>query len=265
MTAIILAAGYGTRLYPLTLDRPKALLEVGGKAILERLLEKIEVIKGCERIIVITNEKFHKNFEIWAKAKFQTRIEKFSNAGLEPISIEVINDKTKDDKARLGAIGDINLVLEKTGIKDDLLITGSDNLFELDLGEFVKFGRGKEPFSSIALFDVKDTSLAKKYGICSLDKNLQVTDFQEKPPEPKSTLAATALYYIPKEKIPKIFDYMTKDLPKDAPGNLMKWLAKVDKLFGFVFKGAWYDIGDKESLKKADEEFKRKEKGEKTE
>ena len=126
--------------------------------------------------------------------------------------------------------------------------------------DFVKFGESKRPFSSLCLFDVGDKELSKKYGICSLDESLKVTDFEEKPKEPKSTLAATALYYIPKENIPKIFDYMKSDLPKDAPGNLIKWFAKEDKVFGYVLKGAWYDIGDINSLKNADEEFTRKEK-----
>jgi len=261
MTTIILAAGYGTRLYPLTQNKPKALLEVGGKTILDRLVEKVELLGKCERIIIVTNEKFYENFENWARTGPRTRIQKSRDVVLKPAAIEVINDKTGDNETRLGAIGDINLVLEKTLLKDDLLITGSDNLFELDLREFVKFGYEKSPFSSIALFDVGDIRLAKKYGICSLDKKLCVTNFEEKPPRPKSTLAATALYFIPKEKVSKIFDYMKTGLSKDAPGNLMKWLAKVDKLFGYVLAGAWYDIGDKESLRKADEEFKEKEKG----
>ena len=245
MVAIILAAGYGTRLYPLTLDKPKALLTVGGKAILDRLVSKIKLVKECKEIDIVTNEKFYKNFEAWR--------------GKSP-DIEVINDGTGSNKTRLGAIGDINLVLQKKNPAEDLLITGSDNLFELDLREFALFGRANRPFSSIALFDVKDKGLAKRYGICELDKDCRVTDFEEKPEVPKSTLAATALYFIPKEKIAKIFDYMKTDLPKDAPGNLMKWLAKVDKLFGYVLSGAWYDIGDMKSLKKADEEFTKREK-----
>ena len=249
MITIILAAGYGTRLYPLTLDKPKALLTVGGKTILDRLVNEIERIKECKKIIIVTNEKFYKNFEAWAKKV------KYS------VSIKVINDKTKSNETRLGAIGDINLVLEEEKIKgEDLLVTGSDNLFEFDLEDFVRFGRGKRPFSSIALFDIKDIALSKKYGICSIDKGSLVTDFEEKPQAPKSTLAATALYFIPKEKVSKIFEYMKTNLSKDAPGNLMKWFAKVDKLFGYVLKETWYDIGDVNSLKKADEEFKQREK-----
>ncbi len=129
----------------------------------------------------------------------------------------------------------------------------------MDLRKFVEFGEARRPFSSIVLFDVKDKGFARKYGICALDKDSRVTDFEEKPQSPKSTLAATALYFIPKEKLAKIFDYMKTDLPKDAPGNLMKWLAKVDRLFGYVTNEAWYDIGDIDSLREADEDFKKKE------
>jgi len=247
MVTIILAAGYGTRLYPLTLNKPKALLRVGGKTILDRLIQNIELIKECKKIYIVTNEKFYKSFEDWRKkSKFKTEI-------------EVINDRTKTNETRLGAIGDIHLTLEKGNIKDDLFILGSDNLFEVDLRDFTEFSSKKKPSSSIMLIDIKDLVLAKKYGICSLNQNSQVTDFEEKPKKPKSTLAASAVYFIPKERISKIFDYMKTALPKDAPGNLMKWLAKVDKLFGYVIKGAWYDIGDIDSLNKADDEFKKKE------
>jgi len=247
MTTIILAAGYGTRLYPLTLDKPKALLKVGEKSILERLVTKIKETENCAKIIIVTNEKFYSKLEKWAKSQNST------------VEIKVINDKTNSNETRLGAIGDINLVLEKEGINDDLLITGSDNLFDEDLGSFVNFAESKKPFSTIALFDVKDKSLASKYGICSLDKDMRVQDFEEKPRNPESTLAASALYYIPKEKVKRIFEYMKSNLPKDAPGNLMKWLSREDRLFGYVLSGTWYDIGDKKSLKEADSEFRKKE------
>ena len=245
MTTIILAAGYGTRLYPLTLNKPKALLKVGGRSILERLVEKIESIDGCGKIIIVTNKKFYENFKAWAEL------------GRPSAEIEVINDGTGSNETRLGAIGDINLVLEKERTRDDLLITGSDNLFEKGLKGFVDFGRGKRPFSSLALFDVKDKKRARKYGICALGKDARVIDFEEKPSSPRGTLAASALYFIPKEAIPKIFEYMETNLSKDAPGNLIKWLSREDKVFGYVLEGAWYDIGDKETLKKADEEFKK--------
>ncbi len=259
MVTIILAAGYGTRLYPLTLDRPKALLEVGGKTILHRLVESILTVKKCEKILIVTNEKFYKSFSNWT-TEFRRGIGTSSDASSKAISIEVINDGTVSNETRLGAIGDINLVLQKKGINEDILISGSDNLFEIDLCDFVEFAESKKPHSSIVLVDIKDRELAKKYGICALNANLEVTDFEEKPEFPKSTLAATALYFIPAERIGKIQAYMETDLPKDAPGNLMKWLAEEDKVFGYALKGTWYDIGDEESLKKADQELTKKEK-----
>ena len=246
MTTIVLAAGYGTRLYPLTLNKPKALLEVGGKAILDRLFEKIEAVDRPGKAVIVTNEKFYKNFKKW-QSRYRSNID-----------IKVINDKTKSDETRLGAIGDINLVLEETGTSEDLLIMGSDNLFREDLGGFVKFSVAKRPFSALALFDIKNKKLAAKYGICDLNEDSQVVGFEEKPTEPKTTLAASALYFIPKEKASRVREYMKTDLSKDAPGNLMKWLSREDKVFGYVLKGAWYDIGDTESLRKADEEFNKK-------
>jgi len=247
MKTIILAAGYGTRLYPLTLNKPKALLEVGGKTILDRLIENISNIKENNEILIVTNEKFSKSFEDWAKSS------KYS------VKIEVINDKTTSNETRLGAIGDINLVLENKKIDDDILITGSDNLFEINLKDFTEFGSQKKPFPSIMLFDIKDIKLATKYGICAIDKDNKVIDFQEKPKAPKSTLAATALYFVPKERVGKIKDYMKTDLPKDAPGNLMKWFAVEDKLFAYVLDTVWYDIGDIKSLEKANKEFAKRE------
>ena len=263
MTAIILAAGYGTRLYPLTLNKPKALLEVGGKTILDRLVENIAGIQSCEKIFIVTNEKFHVNFENWKKThKYLPAGRQALPAGRQvKLEIKVINDETKTNQTRIGAIGDMDLAIEKEKIDDDLLITGSDNLFELELRDFTEFGESKRPYSSIVLVDVKERRLAKKYGICALDENEQVINFEEKPKSPKSTLAATCLYFIPKEKKAKVREYMKTDLPKDAPGNIMRWLAEKDKLFGYVLRKTWYDIGDKTSLRKADEAFSAKEGG----
>ena len=246
MVTIILAAGYGTRLYPLTIDRPKALLEVGGKTILDRLVEKIVFMKDNKKIYIVTNEKFNKKFNDWARSASYA------------CEIEVINDLTLSNETRLGAIGDIDLALRSKKIKDDLLITGSDNLFDMSLKDFADFARKKRPSSSMVFFDVKDIKLATKYGIGNLDNDAKVIGFEEKPASPKSTLAATALYFIPKEKLDKVFEYMDTGLSKDAPGNLLLWLTKEDRVYGYVLKKAWYDIGDKESLEKADEEFTKK-------
>jgi glucose-1-phosphate thymidylyltransferase len=247
MKAIILGAGYGTRLYPLTLNTPKALLRVGRQTILDRIIDKIESIKACSGVYLVTNDKFFPHFSDWERSRASS------------VSVAVINDGTVSNETRLGAIGDINLVLRKKGIDDDLCILGSDNLFEFDLDDFVTFGSSHIVSSAVALFDVRDKKLARKYGICSIDENSKIVEFEEKPQAPKSTLAASAIYYIPREKIKRFYEYMATDLPKDAPGNFIRWLAREDTVFGFVMPGAWYDIGDIQSLKKADEEFKNKE------
>jgi len=245
MKGLILAAGYGTRLYPLTLDRPKPLLEVGGKTIMGRLLAKLEQVASCDEVYVVTNAKFFEVINKWKEDK------------TFGFPVNVINDLTVSNEDRLGAIGDINLVLREKRPGDDLLIMAGDNLFEFEIGDFITFAQEKGHLC-IALFDVKDNVLARQYGIVSLDEGQKVVDFQEKPAEPRSTLASTGIYYLPAGKLQTFDEYMKTGNSKDAPGNFVKWMSENDKVYGFVFTDGWYDIGDKESLKNADMEYTRK-------
>jgi len=250
MKVLILGAGYGTRLYPLTLNKPKALLEVGGKVILERVLGSIFLIKECDGIYIVTNAKFFAVFKDWVNNK------NFGNR------INVLNDGTSSNDDRLGAIGDIDFTINKGSIDDDVLVLGSDNLYNFRMRDFVDFAKSKKPCASLALHDVGDLEKARLYGIAVLKEgSSEIIDFEEKPKMPKSTLAATAVYFYPKEKVKLIREYMKSSLTKDAPGNFIKWLKTKEPVYGFVFKEKWYDIGDKESLKKADSEYRRKEKG----
>lgn len=246
MKGLILAAGYGTRLYPLTLDRPKPLVKVGGHTILERLLKKFENLKSCDEVYIVTNDKFYNMVVRW------TRDRDFS------IKLHVVNDLTSSNEDRLGAIGDINLVLEKQHLDDNVLIVAGDNLFEFDITDFVRFAEEKKRFS-VALFDVKDRKLAQKYGIVSLDGGNKVDDFEEKPPKPKSTLASTGIYYFPASKLSLMKKYLRTGPAKDAPGNFVKWVSENDEVYGYVFTEGWYDIGDKNSLEKADIEYRERE------
>lgn len=246
MKGLILAAGYGTRLYPLTLDRPKPLVRVAGQAILERLLRKLEKIEACDEVYIVTNDKFYEMIVKWVRGRI------FS------VKLKVINDMTRTNEERLGAIGDINLVLKKESPADDILIMAGDNLFEFDIADFVDFASQKKRFS-VALFDVKDTKMAQRYGIVSVDDTKQITNFEEKPAKPKSTLASTGIYYMPKAKLPLLDEYVKTGLVKDAPGNFVKWLAETDKVYGYVFTEGWYDIGDKDSLEKAEIEYRARE------
>jgi len=250
MKAVILAAGYGTRLYPLTIDKPKALLEVGGKTILERLLEFVFNIEGCDHACIVSNDRFYKPFTEWAQKNSKSDL-------LKGKKLEVLNDMTTSNDNRLGAIGDIKFVMEKKQLNDDLLVMGSDNLFKFSLADFVAYASKNRPHMSLAFYDIKDIKLAHLYGIASMDKNTGiVSDFQEKPKDPKSTLAATAIYYYPKEIKNRFYEYLSSGLSLDAPGNFVKWLISKEKVYGYVFTEKWYDIGDIESLKKADEEYR---------
>ena len=249
MKALILGAGYGTRLYPLTISVPKALLSVGGRTILDRLFDNIFSVKECTGAYIVSNDLFYENFCEWAKMKK-------AEEGFEDKIIEVVNDGTMSNEDRLGAIGDIDFGVKQFDIAEDFMVLGSDNLFDFDLNDFYAFAISKKDSACLALHDIKDIKMAHLYGIGVLESETsKILDFQEKPKEPKSTLAATAVYYYPKEKLHDLKDYMQTDLSKDAPGNFIKWLSTKEDVYGYVFQEKWYDIGDKSSLKKADKEF----------
>ena len=243
MKALILAAGYATRLWPLTLNRPKPLLLVKNKPIMEYSADKIAKISGIDNIYVVTNTKFVRNFKKWAS---RYKINK---------QVIVIDDEIKTVNERRGSIGDILYSIERENIKDDLLIVAGDNLFNFSLNDFLDFCISRSPYVTIGLFNVNDKGLAKRYGIVSIDNNGKVVDFIEKPQEPPSTLAAMCLYFIPAPKLSLIEEYKQQGLPLDLAGNFIGWLSKKEPVYGYVFKGQWIDIGDKKSLKYAQENY----------
>ncbi|KJJ83241.1 sugar nucleotidyltransferase [Candidatus Omnitrophus magneticus] len=242
MKGLILAAGYGTRLYPLTLDKPKPLLKVGGVTILDRILGKLEKGTHCNGVYIVTNAKFYDCLSGW------------KDSARYSFNLDIINDKTTTNDNRLGAIGDINLVLTEKEPNEDILIMAGDNLFEFDIKRFISFAKEKQKLA-VALFDVKDISLASKYGIVSVDNNNKIIGFEEKPKSPKGTLASTGIYYLPSIFFSKVSQYLQSVVEKDAPGNFVKWMSENEDVYGFVFNEGWYDIGDKISLAKADEEY----------
>jgi glucose-1-phosphate thymidylyltransferase len=240
MKVIILCAGYATRLYPLTENMPKPLLPVGPKPILEWILERVEKIQGVEAVYLVSNEKFAGHFESWSKtAKY-------------PWPIEVVNDQTTSNETRLGAIGDLAYVIQTKKIDPcDLLVIAGDNLFDFDLGLFVDFGNRKRPHGVIAVYDVGDKELAKRYGLVKTDADGKIVEFQEKPQEPATTLASSGIYWLPRETGSLLDRYITSGHNTDQPGHYMRWLAETSGLFAFSLKGIWLDIGDLASYRKA--------------
>jgi glucose-1-phosphate thymidylyltransferase len=242
---IILAAGYATRLYPLTLNQPKPLLPVAGKPMLEHVLDSLKSIKHIDHIYVVTNDKFAGHFQRWADDYATTH-------RAQPIT--VMNDQTTDEANRLGAIGDINLVLSQAQIEDDVIVVAGDNLFSENLWTFGEFSSvGAAPV--LAVYDVGDLEEIKKYNAIEIDENDRITFFEEKPAHPKSTLTGIALYYYPKSTLPLIRQYLAEGNNPDQPGRLVQWLYPRIPFYVWRVPGIWYDVGSKETLEAANRIF----------
>lgn len=247
MKVIILAAGYATRLYPLTLTRPKPLLPVAGKPMIDHVLDNLAAIDGIDRIYVVTNAKFAAQFQAWAD---DYRAQK------SKLNFTIVNDGSTDDTNKLGAIGDINYVLNKEKVDDDIIVVAGDNLFSVKLGEFGKVCREKKT-PVLALYDVGNLEEIKKYNSISCDAAGRITFFEEKPKNPTSTLTGIALYYYPKSTLPLIRQYVTEGNNPDQPGRLVQWLYPRVPFHTWVVPGIWYDIGSKETLEEANKIFAR--------
>jgi glucose-1-phosphate thymidylyltransferase len=241
MKVIILAAGYATRLYPLTLTQPKPLLPVAGKPMVEHVLDNLADIGGIDRVYVVTNEKFAGHFQKWADNYRATK---------SKLNFTVVNDHSTDDTNKLGAIGDINYVLKTQNVDDDLIIVAGDNLFSEKITEFGKFCREKNA-PVLALYDVGNLEEIKKYNSVSTDAVGRITFFEEKPKTPTSTLTGIALYFYPKAVIPLIRQYIAEGNNPDQPGRLVQWLYPRTAVYTWRVPGLWFDIGSKETLEEA--------------
>jgi glucose-1-phosphate thymidylyltransferase len=236
MNAIILAAGYATRLRPLTDTWAKELLPVGGRPIIDRIVEGLSAVDEIDAVHVVTNARKAPAFRAWAEGR----------------DVTVHDDGTTSNDDRLGAIGDMQFVIDTAGIHDDLLVIAGDNLFDFSLPDFVSFWRSKGRASAVAVRDVGSLELAAQYGIVALDGDGRVTDFVEKPADPPSTLAATATYLFHRDHAALVEGYLAAGQPADQPGRFVAWLQREEPVYGWVFDSTWYDIGNHEQLLEAD-------------
>lgn len=245
MNVLILAAGYATRLYPLTLTKAKPLLEVAGKPMIEWVLDNLAPVPDIEMVYVVTNNKFAADFQSWSE-QYQQRGSK--------LQFKIINDGSTDDADKLGAIGDINLVLVRENLAgSDLIVVAGDNLFSEPLTEFAQHARGSE--ATLATYDVGNLEAIKKYSAITTDNNGVITSFEEKPSDPKSTLTGIALYYFSRETIPLFTTYIAAGNNPDQPGRFIQWLYQRKPVKTFQITGTWFDIGSKESLEEANRVF----------
>jgi glucose-1-phosphate thymidylyltransferase len=235
---VILAAGYATRLRPLTDDVPKHLLPVGGRPMLDWVLDAVREVGDVDEVHLVTNSRFAPVFEQWAGTN----------------SVAVYDDGTASNDDRLGAVGDLRLAIEEAGIEsDELVVLAGDNLFDFSLPTFVEWWRAKpQPASAVPLHDVGDLGLARQYGIADTDAGDRIVRFVEKPSDPSSTLASTLIYLLPPEHVRLVATYLDEGLSPDNAGSFLGWLADREPVYGYRFAGTWYDIGDKTQLLEAD-------------
>ena len=238
MKAIVLAAGYATRLRPLTDSIAKPLLPIAERPMIDWILDKVDEVAAVDGVHVVTNSRYAPDFERWAA---------------ERRGVRVHDDGTTSNDDRLGAIGDIAFTLREAGIeRDDLLVIAGDNLFDFSLSGYVDFWRGKGAASAIAVHDVGDLELAKQYGIVALDTDDRIVELVEKPEQPPSTLAATATYILHRDHVPLVGRYLAEGNSADQPGKLFVWLHEREPVYGYRFEGEWFDIGNREQLLEAD-------------
>jgi glucose-1-phosphate thymidylyltransferase len=235
MKALILAAGYATRLYPLTKEYPKPLLTVGKRPLINYIVEKLGEVPAIDEILVVTNSKFIGHFQKWART-VRSRKE-----------LTLVDDLTKELRDKRGAIGDIHFAIEDRCIRDDLLVIGGDNLFDEKLKKFVLCARKHAPHPTIGVYDVGAAGEAHNFGVVKCDARGHVVDFKEKPARPESSLIAMCLYFFPRQKVGLVKEYMRSRCQKaDATGSYIAWLVKKQEVYAYTFGGRWFDIGHRQ-------------------
>lgn len=233
IAAILLAAGYATRLYPLTQDRPKSLLPLGGQTILDAVWEAIDDVAEVRQRILVSNHRFAAQFQAWQHAR--------------GVDVTVIDDGTDTPETRLGAIRDLALARRSVDPRDDLLVLGTDNLFRWSLAEFVAQAQRHRPAPAIAVGRMPSKADATRFGVVVRDSASRITEFVEKSPRPPSTDAALCVYYFPAAMGPAIQQFLEAGGNADAPGYFIQWLVQRGAVYGVVMPGAWYDIGTVEA------------------
>jgi len=241
MKVLILCAGYAQRMYPLTKDRPKALLPVAGKPVIEYILINFERIPVIDRVYIVTNAKYSVHFQKWKRAYSSNK------------EILILSDNTTSNDTRLGAIGDMQFAIEEASIDDDLLVAAGDNLFTFDINDFIRFFEKRG--ISIAVHHVSDRKKLTKYNEVKLDGKYRLVSFKEKPGTPRYTLAAICMYIFPREKLHFVHKYLNEGNNPDEPGRLIQWLYEQEDVFGYEFSGKWYDIGNLEQYRRVNQEF----------
>lgn len=241
MKCLILAAGYATRLYPLTENFPKPLLKVGEKTILDWLVDDLDTAGMIDEYVVISNHRFACHFEAWAKTK--------------PQKITVVDDGTSTNETRLGAVKDIRFAIDALGLDDDMLVIAGDNVLDFSLTRFVKYAAGKGT-SAIMRYYEPDTKRLTKSGVVCVDENDRILSMEEKPSQPKANWCCPPFYYYTAADARLVQKGIEAGCGTDAPGSYIAWLCTVTPVHAMEMPGKRYDIGNLESYEQVQREYK---------
>lgn len=248
MKALILAAGYATRLYPLTENMPKALLPIGGRAMIEYLMDAIARIGEIDEAIIISNHRFAAQFFAWAQ---------YASQKYPQLKLTVLDDGTTGNENRLGAIGDIQFALDQLGVDEDVLIAASDNFFTFDLDGYIADFRshGKD---LLFMQRMEDYEERKRFAIATLDADMRVVKIEEKPEHPETDIAGYALYIYRRDTLPLFRRYLDGKNNPDSPGNFPVWLHREKEVRAYLFGGECVDIGTHETYQQICEKYRQK-------
>lgn len=243
MKSIIIAAGYATRLYPLTENMPKPLLEVGGTTILDRLMRDVDAIRGIDEHIIVSNHKFYEQFVVWSR-----------QAALKhPVTI--VDDGTMTNETRLGAVRDLLLAISQQHIDDDIMVLAADNILVFSLQGFADFFHDKGA-SVIMCHHEPELQRLQRTGVIAVDDNMRVLQMQEKPEQPVSHWAVPPFYIYKRSDLPLIRDCMNHGCGFDAPGNLAHYLVDRTPIYAWQMPGHRFDIGSLDSYQEAQQLFR---------
>ena len=241
MKCLILAAGYATRLYPLTKYFPKPLLEVKGKTIIDWLIDDLNRLNVIDEYYIVTNHKFYEHFVSWNKYE----------------NLKIVDDGTLTNETRLGAVKDIELVINQENINDDLLIMAGDNLLDFSLIDFIEYQKKKNTSCTMRFYQ-EDIYKLRKTGVATIDENDVIINMEEKPNEPKSNWTIPPFYIIKKEDLCYISKAINDGINTDAPGSFIAYLATKTRVCAFLMNGQRYDIGTLQSYEEVSESFYQK-------
>ena len=241
MKCLILAAGYATRMYPLTENFPKPLLKVQGRTILDWLIEDMDKLSVIDEYVVISNHKFAHHFDAWAKER--------------PQKITVVDDGTESNETRLGAVRDIQFAIDTCKLDDDMLVIAGDNLLNFSLTKFISYAMEKKTSCIMRYYEADEVKL-RRSGVASVDANDKIVDMEEKPAQPKDHWCCPPFYYYTREDARLVKKGIEAGCGVDAPGSYIAWLCKQTTVHAMEMPGTRYDIGNLESYEKAQTDYK---------